>query len=130
MKNENVEHWHRVVRSRNAGLLDDILAENVVFHSPVIWTPQEGKFITKMYLTAAMFVIANDDFEYSNEIVADQQACLEFKTKIGDIIVNGVDIITFNEEGKIIEFKVLLRPLKGMLAVKDKMYELMQKMSG
>lgn len=123
-----LQKWHHAVQNRNANVLDSILADEVVFHSPVVWTPQEGKEITKMYLTAAMYVIGGDDFEYVKEIASKNQACLEFTTKIGETIINGVDIITVNEENKIIEFKVMIRPIKGMMAVKEKMFELMQKM--
>jgi len=126
---EILQKWHQAVQARDIAVLDDILAEDVVFYSPVVWTAQKGKDLTKLYLGAAMFVIANDDFKYVKEIVSGHQACLEFTTKIDDIIVNGVDIITFNEEGRITEFKVMVRPLKGMMVLKDKMFELMQKMS-
>ncbi len=128
MKMETLEKWHDVVQSKDVNKLDAILSDDVVFHSPVVWTPQEGKEITKLYLTAAMYVIANDHFKYVKEVVADNQACLEFTTKIGDITINGIDIISLNEEGKIKEFKVMVRPLKAMMTLKDKMFELMQKM--
>jgi len=121
-----LDKWHHAVKTKDVNILDDLLDDDVVFHSPVVWTPQAGKQITKMYLAAALYVIANEDFRYVNEITSANQASLEFSTKIGDIIVNGVDLITFNEEGKIIEFKVMVRPYKGMLAVKDKMFEMMK----
>jgi len=126
---EVLKKWHLAVETKDASILDEILADEVVFHSPVVWTPQVGKEITKMYLSAAMYVIGGEDFQYVKEIVSKNQACLEFTTKIGDTIINGVDIITINKENKIIEFKVMIRPLKGMMAVKDKMFELMRKMS-
>jgi hypothetical protein len=126
---EAIKKWHLAVEKRDVSILDEILADDVVFHSPVVWTPQHGKEITKMYLFAAMHIIGGKDFSYSKEIVSKNQACLEFTTKIDDIIVNGVDIITFNAEGKIIEFKVMVRPIKGMMILKDKMFELMQNMS-
>jgi len=127
---ETLHKWHQAVQTRDVSLLDEILSEDVVFHSPVVWTPQEGKEITKLYLTAAMYVLGNEDFQYTKEIISDHQICLEFTTKIDDTIINGIDIITLNDEGKIIEFKVMVRPLKAMMALKDKMHELMQKMSG
>ena len=125
---EFIHKWHQAVQTKDIKILDELLSDDVVFHSPVVWTPQEGKEITKLYLSAAMYVIANEDFKYVKEIISSDQACLEFTTKIGDIVVNGVDIITFNDEGKITEFKVMVRPLKGMMTLKDKMFELMQKM--
>ena len=126
---DTIKKWHKAVHDRDINILDEILAEDVVFHSPVVWTPQEGKEITKMYLFAAMHIIGGKDFTYVKEIQTKKYACLEFTTKIDDIIINGVDIITFNETGQIIEFKVMVRPLKGMMILKEKMFEMMQKMS-
>ena len=123
-----INKWHKAILERDFNVLDDILADDVVFYSPVLFTEQRGKTITKMYLTAAFHVLGGEEFKYHKEIISGNQACLEFSTAIGDIIINGVDIITTNEEGKIIEFKVMVRPLKAMMAMKEKMYELLQKM--
>jgi len=125
-----LQQWHQAVKTRDMAILADILAEDVVFHSPVVWTPQPGKMITAMYLMAAAQVIGGEHFHYTKEIIGENQACLEFMTKIDDIVVNGVDIITVNEAGLISEFKVMVRPYKGMLALKEKMFEVMQKMGG
>ena len=127
---QGLEKWHVAVKNRDLNVLDEILAEDVVFYSPVVWKAQHGKDITKLYLSAAMFVLANEDFKYEREIVSGNRACLEFSTKVEETIINGVDIITFNDEGKIIEFKVMVRPLRAMMTLKEKMLELMQKMSG
>jgi hypothetical protein len=125
---EVLKKWHQAVQQRDAGILDEILADDVVFFSPVVWTGQRGKALTKLYLTAAMHVIGNDDFKYVKEIVSENQACLEFHSKLGDMMINGVDIITCNDKNKIIEFKVMVRPYKGMMVLKEKMFELMQTM--
>lgn len=127
---EVLKQWHQAIEQRDPGLLDDILAEDVVFFSPVVFPGQEGKALTKMYLSAAMHVIGGDDFKYEKEIVSGNQACLEFSTKIGETIVNGVDIITTNEDGQIVEFKVMVRPHRAMNVLKEKMFELIEKMSG
>jgi len=119
--------WHEFVKTGDTSIFDDLLDEQVVFHSPVVWSPQNGKQLTKMYLTAAMHVLGSGGFHYSKEIVGEQQACLEFETQIGDITVNGVDIITWNKEGKITEFKVMIRPLKAVNAVWEKMAEMLGK---
>ena len=126
---EVLNKWHRAIETRDPSLLDEILADDVVFYSPVLWSKQEGKTITKMYLTAALHVLANNDFKYVREIVSGNHACLEFTTKIDDTIINGVDLITVNENSKIIEFKVMVRPIRGMMAVKEKMFELLQKLN-
>lgn len=127
---DTIKKWHKAVEDRDISILDEILAEDVVFHSPVVWTPQKGKDITKMYLFAAMHIIGNKDFKYEKEVQSEDLACLEFTTKIGDTVINGIDIISFNEEGLITEFKVMVRPMKGMMVLKDKMFEMMQNMSG
>ncbi|MEM9545862.1 MAG: nuclear transport factor 2 family protein [Bacteroidota bacterium] len=120
-----LEKWHKAVAERDINFLDEILADDIVFHSPVVWSPQKGKDIAKMYLTAAMYVIANDNFSYVNELASENRACLEFTTKIGEFTINGVDLITFNDDGKIVEFKVMVRPYKGMVAMKEKMLGLL-----
>ena len=125
---EILKKWHQAIATRDISMLDEILADDVIFYSPVVWTPQEGKALATMYLSAAFYVLGGNDFKYVKEVVFGNIACLEFSTKVDDIIVNGVDIITTNEAGKIVEFKVMVRPLKGMTILKEKMFELMEKM--
>ncbi len=119
--------WHKLVQDRDAQALDNILAENVVFHSPVVHSPQEGKQITTLYLTAALHVLNNDSFKYLREVVSGSNAVLEFLTVIDGITINGVDMITWNEEGKIIDFKVMLRPLKAINLIHKMMGDMLQK---
>lgn len=106
--------WHDVVRRRSAEGLDALLADDVIFHSPIVHTPQVGKGLTTMYLTAALHVIANDSFRYVREIVGTRDAALEFQAEIDAISVNGIDLIRWNDEGKIVDFKVMVRPLKAV----------------
>ena len=127
---ELLKKWHKAIETRDINVLDEILADDVTFYSPVVWTPQEGKALTTMYLSAAFYVLGGNDFKYVKEVISGNIACLEFSTKVDDIVVNGVDIITTNEAGKIVEFKVMVRPLKGMMILKEKMFELMEKMGG
>ncbi len=116
-----LDKWHGVVRTRDASGLDELLAADVVFYSPVVHTPQTGKAITTIYFTAAMHVIANGTFRYIREVVGDGDAVLEFETEIDGIVVNGVDMIRWNADGKIAEFKVMIRPLKAVDIVHQKM---------
>ena len=110
-----IENWHRVVKSKDPKGLDDILADDVVFQSPVVHTPQRGKEITMAYLTAAMHVLSNDDrFRYVGEWFGPDSAILEFETEIDGIVINGIDMIGWNEGGKIDRFKVMVRPLKAI----------------
>ena len=127
MITDTMAAWHKLVQDRDAQALDNILAENVVFHSPVVHSPQEGKQITTLYLTAALHVLNNDSFKYLREVVSGSNAVLEFLTVIDGITINGVDMITWNEEGKIIDFKVMLRPLKAINLIDKMMGDMLQK---
>ncbi len=118
--------WHELVASRNARGLDALLADNVVFHSPVVHTPQVGKAITTQYLSAAFHVFFDESFKYIREIVGPHDAVLEFQVEIDGITVNGVDLLKWNEEGKIVEFKVLIRPLKAINLIHQKMAAMLQ----
>ncbi len=113
--------WHRLVEQRDADGLDALLSEKVVFHSPILHTPQVGKDLTKFYLTAAMAVIANDAFRYVREVVGERDAALEFATEVEGIVINGVDLISWDETGQITDFKVMLRPLKAVNLIHQKM---------
>ena len=122
-----VENWHRVVRTRDASGLGELLADEVVFYSPVVHTPQVGKAITAMYLTAAMHVFGNESFRYVREIVGESDAVLEFETEIDGITINGVDMIRWNAEGRITEFKVMVRPLKAINLIHERMAKILAK---
>lgn len=109
-----VEQWHHIAKSRDLAALDAILDEGAVFESPVVHTPQVGKAITFKYLAGALSVLNNDSFHYLNEWHAERSAVLEFATDIDGIRINGVDLISWNEAGKITHFKVMIRPLKAI----------------
>ena len=114
MIENTIATWHKILNTKDAAGLDNILADNVVFHSPIVHTPQEGKPITKLYLTAALYVFNNDSFKYLREVISGNNAVLEFSTVIEGITVNGVDMITWGADGRITEFKVMVRPLKAI----------------
>jgi hypothetical protein len=123
-----IDTWHALVRSRNVDGLDALLAEDAVLHSPVVHTPQQGRAITRQYLSAALAVLANDSFRYVREIRGERDALLEFELELAGVRVNGVDLIRWNDAGQIVDFKVMVRPLKGMQAVHQKMGELLAQM--
>ena len=114
MIENTIATWHKILNTKDAAGLDNILADNVVFHSPIVHTPQEGKPITTLYLTAALYVFNNDSFRYLREVISNNNAVLEFSTVIEGITVNGVDMITWGADGRITEFKVMVRPLKAI----------------
>lgn len=119
--------WHQIVADRDMSGLSDILADDVVFHSPVIHTPQPGKALTIMYLTAAAGLLLNGTFRYVREVIGPEDAVLEFMAEIDGITINGVDLIKWNADGKIVEFKVMIRPLKAIDTIRQKMAEMTQK---
>ena len=140
-----VEAWHAYVRNVKEETLDELLADDVVFLSPVVHTPQAGKPATKMYLMAAFNVFPGDDaqteqiggvdgekpkgqFKYVREVVSSHDAVLEFETEMDGIFVNGVDMIKWNDDGKIIEFKVMIRPLKAIQKVHANMGAMLEKL--
>ena len=118
--------WHQVVRSRDPAALAALLDESVVFHSPVVHTPQRGKAITFQYLMGAMQVLNNASFRYEREIVGEQEALLEFSTEIDGILINGIDLIRWNEAGRIVDFKVMVRPLKAVNLLHQRMGEMLE----
>ena len=118
-----IQKWHEVLKNDNQGLLENLIADDAVFSSPVVFTPMEGKEITLMYLSAAGQSFNMEKFQYTKEIHDGMNSVLEFETYIDDISVNGVDIIEWNEEGKIVNFKVMIRPFKAVQKVQQKMVE-------
>ena len=114
--------WHAYMESEgDPALLSELIADDCVFHSPVVHTPQAGKPIVMAYLLAAAQVLGNDSFHYVRELVDGDEMMLEFVTELDGINVNGIDIIRFNAEGKITDFKVMVRPLKAI----NKVWEMM-----
>lgn len=126
MRASVIERWHQLVASGNPAGLEELIAEEAIFYSPVVHRPQEGKAITQLYLSAAFMVLFNGQFRYVREIIGERDAMLEFETEIDGITINGVDIIHWNEQDQISEFKVLIRPLKAILLVKDKMAAMLE----
>lgn len=126
MSAEPISAWHQLVSNRNAQGIDALLADTVVFHSPVLHKPQQGRVLTAMYLAAAFRVLCNESFRYVRELRSGHDAMLEFEVEIDGIQVNGVDLIQWNAEGKITEFKVMLRPLKAVNLLHQKMAAMLQ----
>lgn len=118
--------WHQIVSSRDASRLDALLADDVVFHSPVVHTPQVGRAITTRYLAAAMRVFGTESFRYVRELDDEHGAVLEFRVEIDGISVNGVDMLSWDAAGRVVEFKVMLRPLKAVKLIHQKMAALLQ----
>ncbi|WP_373489727.1 nuclear transport factor 2 family protein [Parasphingorhabdus sp.] len=128
----NLKIWHDHFKDKNGTTLRDQVADDAVFHSPVVHTPQSGKALVVAYLSAADQVLANDSFRYVREIVDDgaNMAMLEFELELDGVHVNGVDIISWNDAGKIQDFKVMVRPLKAINKVWEEMGKMLETMKG
>ncbi|MBT2325882.1 nuclear transport factor 2 family protein [Variovorax paradoxus] len=126
MKPNPLATWHELVRTRNVKGLGALLADEVVFHSPVVHTPQSGKAVTLSYLSAAFHVFFNPSFRYVRELASERDAVLEFQVEIEGIAVNGVDMIRWDDQGRIVEFKVMIRPLKAINLIHQKMAAVLQ----
>ena len=121
-----LDTWHELVRTQNIKGLSSLLDDNVTFYSPVVHTPQIGKEITLQYLSAAFHVFFNESFRYVRELTGPRDAALEFQVEIDGISVNGIDLIKWDDEGRIVEFKVLIRPLKAINLIHQKMAALLR----
>lgn len=126
MSIDTLATWHDLVTTRNVRGLAPLLSEQVVFHSPVVHTPQVGRAVTTQYLAAAFHVFFNDTFKYVREVRGPRDAVLEFEVTIDGIVVNGVDMIRWDDQGRIVEFKVMLRPLKAIQLIHEKMAAMLQ----
>lgn len=125
-----VHGWHAYVQSRDPADLSALIADDCVFESPVVHSPQVGKAITEKYLLSALQVLNNETFEYLGEWRAERSAVLEFGCVIDGIRINGVDMIWWNEDGLITRFKVMVRPLKAINMLHQKMGEMLMKLAG
>ena len=140
MIHDVIGKWHLHMKGQLPGGLDELLDDDVVFISPIVFTPQEGKAITKLYLQAAGQTLpgetkssvtpTSDDksFRYIKEVLSGNTAVLEFETYVEGKYVNGIDMITCNDAGKITEFKVMIRPLQAINLVHKQMGEMLERM--
>ena len=139
---ETIDRWHAYVRNEEPDGLEALLAPDVVFFSPIVYSPQEGKAVTALYLAAAKQTLAGSKptgdgsagsepaFRYVKQVLDGDTAVLEFETLVEDTYVNGVDIIRIDDEGRIVEFRVMLRPLKAINLVHRQMGEALEAFAG
>lgn len=142
MIESTIARWHQFLRGELSGGLAELLHDDVVFFSPVVFTPQRGKAVTTMYLEAAIALLGDapkadasspgprpavgGKFRYVGEVMGANRAVLEFETELDGTYVNGVDIITCDDVGKIVEFKVMIRPLKAIDALHAAMRSMLE----
>lgn len=115
------DKWHAYMDNPTAEALSEMLHDKVTFVSPVVFTPQQGKQVTMGYLLAAGHVFKDTQFRYTKEIEADGRMILEFEADMDGKYVNGVDIVDFDENGLITQFKVMVRPLQAVNMLWEKM---------
>lgn len=107
--------WHKFVEAQNPEILDELLADDVKFHSPFVWKPKDGKMITAHILMTVTTVF--EEFRYVREIMDGNNWALEFEARLGEFSMRGIDLIELNEEGKIVDFEVMIRPANALQAV-------------
>jgi len=112
--------WHALVESKNPALLDDLLADDVVYRSPAVFAPQEGKALTRGYLSAAIKVLG-PSLRYVSQWHDDASAVLEFEADLDGLYLQGVDILHWNADGKLVSFTVMVRPMRGLQKLIDLM---------
>ena len=127
--NPGLAKWHDYMKNHEGSAegLKQVLHEDCVFHSPVVHTPQRGRPIVTAYLTAAAGTLGQGDFKYVREMADGNHALLEFTTEMDGIHVNGIDLMTFDEDGMIVDFKVMVRPLKAVNKVWEQMAAMLEK---
>lgn len=125
----NLERWHEVVEKGDLKLLESLLAKDVVFHSPILFKPKEGKKLTTIFLAAAFKVLTPGGFKYIKTLDSPEHSMLEFECELDGVQVDGIDIITWNDEGQIAEFKVMIRPFKAIEKVGELMKAELESMS-
>jgi hypothetical protein len=147
MIEQTVARWHQHLRGELPGGLDELLHDDVVFYSPIVFTPQRGKAVTKLYLEAAGQTLPGLErgdepgeaggeapssvagaFHYTKQVMSGDVAVLEFETSVEGKYVNGVDIIRCDDEGRIVEFRVMIRPLQAINLVHRQMAAMLESM--
>ena len=128
MPHNPAEIWHKVALSRDPNTISATLHDDCVFESPVVHTPQVGKAITSQYLAAAGFTLGNDSFRYVGEWHRENSAILEFTAEIDGIKINGIDMISYDDDGLITHFKVMVRPLKAVNMLHQQMGAMLERL--
>ena len=121
-----IDRWHDMMDRGTTEGLYDLLDPDCVFWSPVVHTPQKGRDITFLYLNAAGQVF-DTDFHYVREVRDGNNAMLEFECTMDGIHVNGIDLIQV-ENNLIIDFKVMVRPLKAVNKVHERMMAMLEQL--
>ncbi len=114
-----LDKWHDVVFNKNIDALQDLLSDNIVFYSPVVFKPKNTKEESIFVLSNVIEVL--QDFKYHREFIDGNNWALEFSANVGNKSVKGIDLIEFDDNGQIVNFEVLIRPLSGLIALGEDM---------
>ncbi|MDN5895515.1 MAG: nuclear transport factor 2 family protein [Nocardioides sp.] len=125
---KGLARWHEIVESRDPSGLREMIAEDAVFRSPAVHSPQEGRDLVTAYLAGAVAVLGQD-LTYDDEWIREHEAILEFHTRVDGLDVSGIDRITWDDAGKIIAFTVFIRPVKALHAIIERMGEELTRIS-
>ena len=120
-----VERWLQVIEDGQTAQLDDMLAEDAVFYSPAVFTPQRGRATVLAYLHAAEQIFSATNFHYVQKWYGENSAVLHFAADVDGLSLEGIDMIQWNDAGKITSIKVMIRPFKALQGVIAKMAELL-----
>ncbi|HEX4947884.1 MAG TPA: nuclear transport factor 2 family protein [Blastocatellia bacterium] len=120
-----LEQWHQFAATGNKAILQSLLTDDCVFHSPFLWKPKPGKDKTMMALTAASQIFEN--FAYHRQLTDGTSVMLEFSANVGEMSLKGIDLIRFNADGRIEDFEVMIRPFKGLQALAEAMTKQLMK---
>jgi hypothetical protein len=115
-----VAAWHAIAEARDPAGLSDLLADDVVFRSPAVHGDQQGKELTTAYLSAAI-VVLGPTLAYRRQWYADANAVLEFEAELDGLTVHGIDMLQWNDDGRLTEFTVMVRPIRGLEKLVEKM---------
>jgi len=121
-----IDRWISIIETGRTDDLDALLAEDAVFYSPAVFTPQQGKALTAKYLKSAATLFHDTDFHYVEQWYSERSAILEFAATVNGIYVNGIDMVHWNDDEQIVSFKVMLRPFRGLQVIMPAMAELLQ----
>ena len=121
-----LDRWFEIIASGGSGDVEELLADDAVFYSPAVFTPQRGRAQAAAYLRAAEKLFAGANFRYVGKWFDAHSAVLEFAAEIDGLTIEGIDMIHWNADGKIISVKVMIRPLKALQAIVPKMAALLQ----
>lgn len=120
-----IERWLEVIESGRTADLDDMLTEDAAFYSPAVFAPQRGRATAVAYLRAAEQMFSGTDFHYVEKWFGERSAVLHFAADVDGLSVEGIDMIHWNEDGKITSVKVMIRPFKALQGVIGRMAELL-----